>query len=159
MSFAMPASLLCSLCSDPCSSVEDLRNHLRSSHAVNKKDLSEHIMKTMEEQIKKQESRAEVVTLDEDEEKVNEEEKGDILENVEKKLPDNFKQPTLSTKAVEATDEDVKEFFKVKAESFIETILKEAEPGNVEVGLGFEEVMAKLAWMKKEVKNIGTIIY
>ena len=160
MSFAMPASLLCSLCSDPCSSVEDLRNHLRSSHAVNKKDLSEHIMKTMEEQIKKQESRAEVVTLDEDEEKVNEEEKGDILENVEEKLPDidNFKQPTLSTKAVEATDEDVKEFFKLKGESVIETILKEAEPANMEVGLGFEEVMAKLAWMKKEVKNICTII-
>ena len=155
MSFAMPASLLCSLCSDPCSSVEDLRNHLRSSHAVNKKDLSEHIMKTMEEQIKKQESRAEVVTLDEDEEKVDEEEKGDIVGNVEKKLPDNFKQPT---KAVEATDEDVKEFFKVKGESVIETILKEAEPGNVEVGLGFEEVMAKLAWMKKKVKNICTII-
>ena len=78
-----------------------------------------------------------------------------ILENVEEKLPDNFKQPT---KAVEATDEDVKEFFKVKGESVIETILKEAEPGNVEVGLGFEEVMAKLAWMKKEVKNICTII-
>ena len=146
------------MCSDPCSSVEDLRNHLRSSHAVNKKDLSEHIMKTMEEQIKKQESRAEVVTLDEDEEKVDEEEKGDIVGNVEKKLPDNFKQPTLSTKAVEATDEDVKEFFKLKGESVIETILKEAEPANVEVGLGFEEVMAKLAWMKKEVKNICTII-
>ena len=158
MSFAMPASLLCSLCSDPCSSVEDLRNHLRSSHAVNKKDLSEHIMKTMEEQIKKQESRAEVVTLDEDEEKVDEEEKGDIVGNVEKKLPDNFKQPTLSTKAVEATDEDVKEFFKLKGESVIETILKEAEPGNVEVGLSFEEVMAKLAWMKKEVNNIFIII-
>ena len=153
MSFAMASSLLCSLCSDPCSSVEDLRNHLRSSHAVNKKDLSEHIMKTMEEQIKKQESRAEVVTLDEDEE-----EKGDIVGNVEKKLPDNFKQPTLSTKAVEATDEDVKEFFKLKGESVIETILKEAEPGNVEVGLSFEEVMAKLAWMKKEVKNMFIII-
>ena len=158
MSFAMPASLLCSLCSDPCSSVEDLRNHLRSSHAVNKKDLSEHIMKTMEEQIKKQESRAEVVTLDEDEEKVDEEEKGDIVGNVEKKLPDNFKQPTLSTKAVEATDEDVKEFFKLKGESVIETILKEAEPANMEVGLGFEEVMAKLAWMKKEVNNICIIM-
>ena len=151
----MPASLLCSLCSDPCSSVEDLRNHLRSTHDVKKKDLGEHIMKTMEEQIKKQESRAEVVTLDEDEE-----EKGDILENVEEKLPDidNFKQPTLSTKAVEATDEDVKEFFKLKGESVIETILKEAEPGNVEVGLSFEEVMAKLAWMKKEVNNIFIII-
>ena len=153
MSFAMPASLLCSLCSDPCSSVEDLRNHLRSSHAVNKKDLSEHIMKTMEEQIKKQESRAEVVTLDEDEEKVDEEEKGEILENVEEKLPDidNFKQPTLSTKAVEATEDDIKQFFKLKSESVIETILK-AEPGNMEVGLTFEEVMSKLARMKKEVK-------
>ena len=145
----MAASLLCSLCSDPCSSVEDLRNHLRSSHAVNKKDLSEHIMKTMEEQIKKQESSAEVVTLDEDEEK----EKGeiDLLENV------NFKQPILSTKAVKATDEDVKEFFKLKGESVIEAMLK-AEPGKLEVSLSFEEVMEKLARMKKEVRIIVTII-
>ena len=146
----MPASLLCSLCSDPCSSVEDLRNHLRSSHAVNKKDLSEHIMKTMEEQIKKQESRAEVVTLDEDEER------GDILENVEEELSVNFKQPTLSTKAVEATDEDIKQFFKLKGESVVETILK-AEPGNMEVGLTFEEVMSKLARMKKEVKAFAKL--
>merc|ERR1712126_729618 len=101
LSFAMPASLLCSLCSDPCSSVEDLRNHLRSSHAVNKKDLSEHIMKVMEEQIKKQESRAEVVTLDEDEEKGEDEdvEKGED-EDVEKEIMpenvDNFKQPSMA---------------------------------------------------------------
>ena len=75
----MPASLLCSLCSDPCSSVEDLRNHLRSTHDVKKKDLGEHIMKTMEEQIKKQESSAEVVTLDEDEDR----EEIDVIEIVE----------------------------------------------------------------------------
>ena len=151
----MPASLLCSLCSDPCSSVEDLRNHLRSSHAVNKKDLSEHIMKTMEEQIKKQESSAEVVTLDEDEEK----EKGeiDLLENVEEQPNVNFKQPILSTKAVKATDEDVKEFFKLKGESVIEAMLK-AEPEKLEVSLSFEEVMEKLARMKKEVRIIVTII-
>ena len=146
----MPASLLCSLCSDPCSSVEDLRNHLRSTHDVKKKDLGEHIMKTMEEQIKKQESRAEVVTLDEDEER------GDILENVEEELAVNFKQPTLSTKAVEATDEDIKEFFKLKGESVVKTILK-AEPGNMEVGLTFEEVMSKLARMKKEVKAFAKL--
>ena len=151
----MPASLLCSLCSDPCSSVEDLRNHLRSSHAVNKKDLSEHIMKTMEEQIKKQESSAEVVTLDEDEEK----EKGaiDLLENVEEQPSVNFKQPILSTKAVKATDEDVKEFFKLKGESVIEVMLK-AEPGNMEVSLSFEEVMENLARMKKEVRITVIII-
>ena len=106
-------------------------------------------MKTMEEQIKKQESSAEVVTLDEDEEK----EKGeiDLLENV------NFKQPILSTKAVKATDEDVKEFFKLKGESVIEAMLK-AEPGKLEVSLSFEEVMEKLARMKKEVRIIVTII-
>ena len=151
----MPASLLCSLCSDPCSSVEDLRNHLRSSHAVNKKDLSEHIMKTMEEQVKKQESSAEVVTLDEDEEK----EKGaiDLLENVEEQPSVNFKQPILSTKAVKATDEDVKEFFKLKGESVIEVMLK-AEPGNMEVSLSFEEVMENLARMKKEVRITVIII-
>ena len=146
LSFAMPASLLCSLCSDPCSSVEDLRNHLRSSHAVNKKDLSEHIMKVMEEQIKKQESRAEVVTLDEDEEKGEDE---DVEKEIMPENVDNFKQPS---KAAEATDDDVKEFFKLKGESLIETMLK-AEHANVEVGLSFEEVVTMLSRMKKEVKN------
>ena len=131
--------------------MEDLRNHLRSSHEVNKKDLSEHIMKTMEEQIKKQESSAEVVTLDEDEEK----EKGQIFEE---QSPVNFKQPILSSKGVKATDEDVKDFFKLKAESVIEAMLK-AGHGNVEVSLSFEEVMAKLTRMKKEVRNIVKIIY
>ena len=149
----MPASLLCSLCSDPCSSVEDLRNHLRSTHDVKKKDLGEHIMKTMEEQIKKQESSAEVVTLDEDEEK------GEIdnLENTKEQLPDNFKQPNAADKDFKANEEDVKEFFKLKGESVVEAMLTPGSP-KVEASLSFEEVMAKLAWMKKEVRTIVAII-
>ena len=76
---AMPASLLCCLCNDPCCSVEDLRNHLRNTHGVKKEDLGEHIKKTMKEQIKEQESSAEVVTLDEDEDQ----EEIDVIEIVE----------------------------------------------------------------------------
>ena len=76
---AMPASLLCCLCNDPCCSVEDLRNHLRNTHGVKKEDLGEHIKKTMKEQIKEQESSAEVVTLcvTEDREEI------DVIEIVE----------------------------------------------------------------------------
>ena len=59
--------LLCSLCSDLCSSVGDLRNHLRSSHAVNEKDLGEYVDKSMEGHIKKQDSMDEEETPDEDE--------------------------------------------------------------------------------------------
>merc|ERR1719239_1332634 len=76
---AMPASLLCCLCNDCCCSVEDLRNHLRNTHGVKKEDLGELINKTMKEQIKEQESSAEVVTLDEDEDQ----EEIDVIEIVE----------------------------------------------------------------------------
>ena len=76
---AMPASLLCCLCNDTCCSVEDLGNHLRNTHGVKKEDLGELINKTMKEQIKEQESSAEVVTLDEDEDQ----EEIDVIEIVE----------------------------------------------------------------------------
>ena len=76
---AMPASLLCCLCNDTCCSVEDLGSHLRNTHGVKKEDLGELINKTMKEQIKEQESSAEVVTLDEDEDQ----EEIDVIEIVE----------------------------------------------------------------------------
>ena len=129
---------MCSLCTDPCSSVMDLRRHLGTSHNVaNKKELSEHIKKSMEEQIKKkeeagdeQEATAVVVTLDQEE------------ENEEEQLPPDF-----------AKEEDVLEFFKLKGEKLIEAISK-VEPKKVEFSLSFEEVMEKLASMKRDIDQL-----
>ena len=129
---------MCSLCTDPCSSVMDLRRHLGTSHNVaNKKELSEHIKKSMEEQIKKkeeagdeQEVTAVVVTLDQEE------------ENEEEQLPPDF-----------AKEEDVREFFKLKGEKLIEAISK-VEPKKVDLSLSFEEVMEKLASMKRDIDQL-----
>ena len=134
----MAVSLLCSLCTDPCSSVMDLRRHLGTSHNVaNKKELSEHVKKSMEEQIKKkeeagdeQEVTAVVVTLDQEE------------ENEEEQLPVDF-----------AKEEDVQEFFKLKGEKLIEAISK-VEPKKVDFSLSFEEVMEKLANMKRDIDQL-----
>ena len=135
----MAVSLLCSLCTDPCSSVMDLRRHLGTSHNVaNKKELSEHIKKSMEEQIKKkeeagdeQEVTAVVVTLDQEE------------ENEEEHLPVDFAKE----------EEDVQEFFKLKGEKLIEAISK-VEPKEVDFSLSFEEVMEKLAGMKRDIDQL-----
>ena len=134
----MAVSLLCSLCTDPCSSVMDLRRHLGTSHNVaNKKELSEHIKKSMEEQIKKkeeagdeQEATAVVVTLDQEE------------ENEEDQLPPDF-----------VKEEDVREFFKLKGEKLIEAISK-VEPKKLDLSLCFEEVMGKLANMKRDIDQL-----
>ena len=138
LSPTMAVSLLCSLCTDPCSSVMDLRRHLGTSHNVaNKKELSEHIKKSMEEQIKKkeeagdeQEASALVVTLDQEE------------ENEEEHLPPDF-----------AKEEDVQKFFKLKGEKLIEAISK-VEPKKVDLSLSFEEVMEKLANMKRDIDQL-----
>ena len=77
-----------------------------------------------------QEATAVVVTLDQEE------------ENEEDQLPVDF-----------AKEEDVQEFFKLKGEKLIEAISK-VEPKKVDFSLSFEEVMVKLASIKKDIDQL-----